>query len=130
MRFSPDGRYVAYIADSSGRPEVFIAEFPGFTGIKQVSSHGGIQPVWNRTGKELFYVGPGATVMSVSIDTGTSLKSAAPKELFKIRPLVAGGARRYAPSADGQSFYVLESVPGPVPDELHVKTNWTAGLGR
>ena len=128
LRFSPDARHVAYYSDLAGRPEVFIAAFPGFTGAKQVSSHGGVQPSWNRNGKELFYSGPGGRIMSVAFDSATALIPAAAKALFKPVPPLAGGS--YAPSADGQRFYVLESMPGPVEDELHVITNWSAGLGR
>ena len=86
-----------------------------------------MQPSWNRNGKELFYAGPGGRIMSVAFDSATALIPAAAKALFKPVPPLAGS---YAPSADGQRFYVLESMPGPVEDELHVITNWSAGLGR
>ena len=129
MRLSPDGRWIAYFAARTGRPEVFIAAFPGFTGTKQVSSDGGFQPVWSRSGKELFYIGLDRTIMSVSLEAGASLNPAPPKALFKTSfNLAAGASSRYAVSADGQRFYVLEPLSGPVQDELHVITNWNAGL--
>ncbi len=129
MRLSPDGRWIAYFESRNGRPEVFIAAFPGFTGTKQVSSDGGFQPVWSRNGKELFYIGLDRTFMSVSLETGESLNPAPPKALFKTGfNLAAGAASRYAVSADGQRFYVLEPLPGPVQVALHVITNWNAGL--
>jgi DNA-binding winged helix-turn-helix (wHTH) protein/Tol biopolymer transport system component len=128
LRLSPDARHVAYSADLAGRQEVFIADFPGFKNPKQVSSYGGGSPNWNRSGKELFYIGRGGNVMSVTFDLATSLIPAKPKELFKPVPPLAAGS--LSSSADGQRFYLLETMPGPVEDELHVITNWNAGIGR
>ena len=128
LRLSPDARHVAYSSDLAGRQEVFIADFPGFRNAKQVSSSGGGSPNWNRNGRELFYIGRGGSIMSVTFDSTNSLLPAKPKELFK--PVPALAASSLASSADGKRFYLLESIPGPVEDELHVITNWDSGLGR
>ena len=130
MRLSPDGRWIAYFSDRMDRPEVFIAAFPGFTDTKQVSPNGGVQPVWSRSGKELYYLGPGRTMMSVSIESGATLNPATPKVLFKTAfSLAANANSRYAVSADGNTFYILEPLPAPVEDEIHIVTNWNAELG-
>ena len=57
VHVSPDGRWVAYNADESGRWEVYVAKFPEFTGKRQISSAGGVQPQWRGDGRELFYLG-------------------------------------------------------------------------
>jgi Tol biopolymer transport system component len=54
-RFSPDGRWIAYVSDESGRPEIYVQPYPGPGGKWQISADGGIEPVWNANGRELFY---------------------------------------------------------------------------
>src|SRR5262249_18285853 len=78
-QFSPDGRWVAYVSRESGRPEVYVVAFEpskflnGSTagtpsGKWQISGNGGTTPRWRRDGKELFYIGPGNTIMAVQTD--------------------------------------------------------------
>ena len=56
VHVSPDGRWVAFNADESGRWEVYVAAFPAFTSKRQISSGGGVQPQWRADGRELFYL--------------------------------------------------------------------------
>lgn len=134
LHFAPDGRMVAFNAGRPPQAEVFVAAFPGFTGRTQVSSSGGVQPIWRRNGKELFYLAPDGAVMSVAVESGSSLKAGAPRTLFKsgVKWLnqYSDGVSQYAASADGQRFYLLEPVPSPPEGELHIVTNWDARLGR
>ena len=67
-RFSPDGRWVAYLSDESGRPEVYVQPYPGPGGKSQISTDGGTEPVWNPNGRELFYRS-GNKMMAVTITT-------------------------------------------------------------
>ena len=68
VHVSPDGRWVAYNADESGRWEVFVASFPGFTAKRQISRDGGVQPQWSGNGRELFYVTGDGSVIECARD--------------------------------------------------------------
>ena len=67
-RFSPDGRWLAYISDESGRYEIYVQPYPGPGGKWQISTEGGTEPVWNPNGRELFYRS-GDKMMAVDITT-------------------------------------------------------------
>jgi len=83
-RVSPDGHWVAYNTDESGRWEVYIASFPGFTERRQVSNNGGVQGYWRKDGKELFYLTLDGNLVSVPIKPALHSKPAYPK--FSFRP--------------------------------------------
>ena len=68
VHVSPDGRWVAFQADESGRWEIYVAAFPTFTSKRQISSGGGLQPQWRGDGRELFYLSPDGSLMSVRVD--------------------------------------------------------------
>lgn len=130
-RFSPDSRWVAYVSDESGRPEVYVESFPAPTGKRQISIHGGAQPRWRRDGKELFFIAADGRLMAVPIRGDAALEFGTPAALFDARigaPIDFGtGARQqYDVSADGQRFLInmVSSEPSPIT----VALNWTAGL--
>ena len=123
LRFSPDGTHVAYNAVSAGRMEVFVAAFPSFTGTVQVSSEGGVQPVWRGDGKELFYLAADKNLMSVPIRAGEPMEASAPKALFRTSLLGEYWGSEYAVSRDGQKVHVLEPA-SLSQDSLHVITQW------
>jgi Tol biopolymer transport system component len=129
-RFSPDGRWVAYQSNESGRAEVYVAPFPGPGGKWQVSTGGGILPRWRRDGKELFFAVPtGAMMMTASVNgEGTAFQVGAVQALFQVR---SGGPRYfYDVSADGQRF-LLNALPEQATAAaapLTLVVNWTAGL--
>jgi Tol biopolymer transport system component len=131
-RFSPDGRWVAYICDESGTYEVYVQPFPR-TGAKwQVSTRGGVQPHWRRDGRELFYLAPDRKIMSVEVKTaGGVFEALAPKPLFEIRvsgPMGSGVRNYYMPTADGQRFLVNVPVDTGTASPFVVTLNWTADL--
>lgn len=68
-RLAPNGRYVAYVSDESGRPEVYVQPFPDGGQRITVSTEGGQAPVWSRDGSELFYVDPAETLVAVDVST-------------------------------------------------------------
>jgi eukaryotic-like serine/threonine-protein kinase len=123
LHLSPDGTHVAYNAVSAGRMEVFVAAFPSFTGTVQVSSEGGVQPLWRRDGKELFYLAADKNLMSVRIRAGESIEASAPGALFRTSVEGSYWGSEYAISRNGQKVYVLEPVSAPQ-DALHVITRW------
>jgi eukaryotic-like serine/threonine-protein kinase len=114
VHVSPDGRWVAFQADESGRWEIYVAAFPSFTSRRQISSGGGFQPQWRADGRELFYVSPDGTLMSVQVDARREFTVSRPAPLFttNISPFGGGTTPQYAVTADGQRFLGLDRVGG------------------
>jgi serine/threonine-protein kinase len=81
--FSPDGRWLAYQSDVTGRSEVYVADFPGGTAWHPVSTGGGIIPVWSRGGQELFYWAPGGKMMAVPVKVKGNFEAGVPRTLFE-----------------------------------------------
>jgi serine/threonine-protein kinase len=133
--FSPDGRWLAYVSDESGRDEVYVRPYPGPGRVFAVSSNGGTQPVWSRQAPELFYrdLASGDLVV-VPVRTGESLSAGAPQRLFGDDEFVlemgggAGGNPTYDVDAGGRRFVMLQATP--IPAEVHVVTNWFSELAR
>ena len=92
--FSADGRWMAYSSDESGRWEVYVRAFPSEGARGQISRDGGVEPRWGRDGKELFYVSPDGTLMTVAVQPAGAFQASAPRALFKTR--VCPGKRRPA----------------------------------
>ena len=124
-KFSPDGRFVAYVSDESGRNEVYVRPFPGGDGKWQVSGNGGTQPRWGKDGKELFYV-ERDTLMAVAVATTPSFTSGAVTRLFQDAYLLGLDAPRYDVSGDGRRFVLREPVAGTEekPPSIHIVENW------
>jgi len=81
-KFSPDGRWLAYCSNESGKPQVYVQAFPGPGAKIQISSDGGTDPVWKRTGGELYYRN-GDSMMAVAVSTAPTFKASRPQELWK-----------------------------------------------
>jgi Tol biopolymer transport system component len=119
-RFSPDGRWVAYFSNESGRYEIYVAPFPGPGPKRQISSSGGSRPRWRADGKEIFYVGPdGLMAAEVSVKAATI-------EVGAVRPLgirvSLGTGFLYDVSADGQRILAaVQKSHAP----LTLVENWT-----
>jgi Tol biopolymer transport system component/tRNA A-37 threonylcarbamoyl transferase component Bud32 len=130
-KFSPDGRWVAYTSNDSGRNEVYVAAFPKPESKWVISTAGGTWSRWRRDGKEIFYIDPSNTLMAAEVDgQGSTFRVGTVRPLFQTRPTGAG--YRYDVSADGQRF-VVNSLPeqaqaSSVP--ITVVVNWAAGLRR
>jgi Tol biopolymer transport system component len=125
FHLSPDGQLIAYGENRTGTWEVFVASFPSFQGIKQVSQAGGVQPRWRGDGRELFFLDPQGKVMSATVEHGTPVKIGIPRKLFDT-PLVPDPTiNQYAVTGDGQKFLVLEPRKGPV-ESYSVILNWPA----
>ncbi len=146
--FSPDGRWVAYQSDESGRNEINIRPFvppsrdasadtlrpgPGQApgGPWQVSTQGGIMPVWRRDGKELYYLNPAGAMMVAPITvTGTTLEPGTPVVLFPTR-IYGGGVdaqqgRQYDVAPDGRFLINVELDNADAP--ITLLQHWQAGL--
>ena len=131
-RFSPDGRWVAFLSDESGRDEVYVQPYPGPGPRTLVSTEGGVEPVWSRDGTELFYRQPDLPgLMGVQVTTEAEFRAEPPQALFGGRfnffpPIV--GAANYDVSPDGQRFLMVTPTPGP--EGIRVVTNWIDELAR
>jgi Tol biopolymer transport system component len=130
-RFSPNGRWMAYASDESGRFEVYVRPFPVADGLSPVSLAGGMQPEWRRDGKELFFISADGQMMAVDVTTdGPTFTAGVPHPLFEV---LAQEARApypsdYAVTADGQQFLVNTVVDQPSRPALTVILNWPEEL--
>jgi Tol biopolymer transport system component len=130
-RFSPDGRWIAYVSNETGEGQVYVRRFhPGkpATGARwQVSTRGGVGPIWRRNGKEIFYRAPESAVMSAPVQTrDDSIEVGVPAVLFT----TPGSASAFDVSRDGQRFLVLELAGQGSAQTMTVVTNWLAGVKR
>jgi serine/threonine-protein kinase len=138
---SPDGRWLAYDSDESGRAEVYVHPWPaGDGGRWQVSTSGGVQPLWARNGRELFCRAPDGALMTVPVDTApgrASFASGTPTRLitgdgYDHALGTANNGRTYDVSPDGRRFLLIKvgSADGAPPRNLVVVLNWTEELKR
>jgi eukaryotic-like serine/threonine-protein kinase len=125
--FSPDGHWVAYASNESGRYEVYVQPFPGPGGKWQVSTNGGAFPVWRRDGKELFYVAPDRKLMAVAVRTGAVFEPETARPLFEVR-LRNDPSRHYDASADGQRFLLNMPLGEETSPPIALVQNWTVLL--
>jgi serine/threonine protein kinase len=137
-QFSPDGRWVVYMSDESGRDEIYVRPFatpsatgpgsPSASAARQVSTDGGIYPRWRRDGKELYYFAPGDRLMAVSMTpAGSTLEPGTPVELF--RPHLAGGysnpnfGRQYDVARDGR--FLINTIRDAAAPPITILQNWS-----
>jgi eukaryotic-like serine/threonine-protein kinase len=124
-RFSPDGHFIAYNSDESGRTEVYVRPYPGPGGKWQISTEGGTEPVWNPKGRELFYRS-GNKMMAVDVTTQSTFSAGKPKMLFE-GPYVPTPRSfpDYDVSPDGQRFLMLKAdEQAQAPTQINVVLNW------
>jgi len=130
--FSPDGTWVTYDSDESGRFEVYIQPYPGPGERKQISTEGGRGAVWNPNGRELFYT-VGNQLMSVSFEAGARIRIGKPRLLFRVwlPTETLEGRPTYHVSADGERFLFQESAETKSEEpRLRVVLNWFDELQR
>ena len=130
-RLSPDGRWMAYQSNESGTTEVYVQPFPVSAeraGKHLISNGGGLEPLWRRDGKELFFLS-GRSIMAVDIDAATVFTASTPKRLFEANVHgVNGGGYRWAVAADGKRFLLKTSGDGGAQEPITLVLNWAAGL--
>jgi len=126
--FSPDGRWLVYGTDESGRREVYVQPFPGPGGKWMISTDGGESPRWARNGREIFFFA-GDELMSVGVETQSAFKVGTPRPLFPIAGYLRSGNYDVAP--DGQHFLMIKQEDTSTsPKELNVVLNWSEELKR
>jgi len=128
--FSPDGRFLAYQSNESGRQEVYVQSFPGPGGKWQISTAGGTEPHWRADGRELYYRAPGQKVMAVDVQTGNGVTAGTPQLLFQGRFDMSLARSRFLPTADGRRFLTVAPLGREAMTPTTVVLNWFADLGR
>jgi len=130
--FSPDGRWVAYLSDESGRQEIYVRPFPGPGGKMQISTEGGTEPMWARNGRELFYRN-GDKMMVTAVETQPVFAASKPELLFEAHyeTGLSSFERDYDVSPDGQRFLMIKgSEQESAATQLNVVLNWSDELRR
>ena len=132
-RFSPDGRFIAYTSDSTGRYEIYVRPFSpdgNVAGLWPISKDGGTQPAWRRDGKELFFISADSKMVAVPVTTTPTFKAGIPEALLTA-PIFGGGAvgnvKRWD-TLDGKRFLInsVTTETGSAP--ISIVLNWQAGL--
>ena len=123
--FSPDGRWVSYQLDASGRYELLVRPFPNRDPPQTISRDGGMYPRWRGDGKELFFLSPDGTMMAAGFDATTGLAKGVPQALFPTQ-LVFGNNRPYAVDKNGERFL----VPIAADPRVTAVMDWRALLPR
>jgi serine/threonine-protein kinase len=121
---SPDGRWVAYVSDQSGRDEIYVTSFPRPTGRVQASDSGGTSPAWSPDGKELFYV-EGNQLIAVRLHLSANLRVVGREVLFTGNYVQYRWQRQYDVHPDGDHFVMLENPPR---GDVEVITHWFSEL--
>jgi Tol biopolymer transport system component len=129
--FSPDGRWVAYNSDESGTPETYVRPFLPAGGKWQVSTQGGVQPVWRSDGRELYYVALDGKIMAAEVKPGSDFSAGLPVPLFDsgLRPEGLTESRSsFVVTPDGQRFLVNTNAEEAARVPITVVVHWTAEL--
>ncbi len=125
---NPDGRFVAYTSNESGRFQVYVQTFPLSDRKWQVSTNGGYESRWRADGREVYYLSDDWKLMAVSVSGGPSFD--VPKLLFQTRVPEGVTSRRthYVPSRDGRRFLINTQTGNALPNPITVVFNWQAEL--
>jgi serine/threonine protein kinase len=119
--FSPDGKWIAYVSDATGRAEVYVQPFPGPGRAWPMSANGGLGPFWRRDSKELFYVAAGRLMaVTLSVNANGTIEAGAPTSLFTI------GAGDILPGlTDGRRFLGVTPLDDEATPPITVIVNWS-----
>ena len=123
-QFSPDGQWVAYVSDESGRNEVYVTAFPGAEGKWQISTAGGSMPRWSSSGELFFESATGQIMAAASRRGARHFEWSSPRKLFS-SPMAG---RTYDVSPRGDRFLMMTPTEGQGRNQLTVIVNWQAGL--
>ena len=125
---SPDGHWLAYVSDESGRREMYVRSFPAGGGKWQISTQGGAAPLWARNGRELFFRS-GEAVLAVDVTTKPGFSLGKARLLFEGRYLREPDGIDYDVTADGQRFLMIKPSEGELAaTRFNVVLNWSEEL--
>lgn len=132
-QFSPDGKWVAYASNETGKWQIYVTSFPDARGKWQVSTGGGEQPRWRGDGKELFYLSSEGKVMATPVTTGANFDAGTPVTLFQAtprQPVANFDLFVYDVSRDGQRFLINTPVKQEETPPMTLVLNWGAKLNK
>jgi serine/threonine protein kinase/Tol biopolymer transport system component len=132
-QLSPDGKWVAYASNETGKWEIYVTSFPEPRGKWQVSTGGGEQPRWRGDGKELFYLSSDGKMMAAPVTTGANFDVGTPAALFQAtprQPVSTNDQFVYDVSREGQRFLILTQLKQPETAPMSIILNWTAKLNK
>src|SRR5436190_12119549 len=137
-KFSPDGRWLAYCSNESGKPQVYVQAYPGPGAKIQISGDGGTDPAWRRTGGELFYRN-GDRMMAVAVSTAAAFQAGRPQELWHGHyshgtssscGLPGPTSSNYDVTADGRRFLMIQDDQDTISKEVVVVQGWAEEVER
>jgi dipeptidyl aminopeptidase/acylaminoacyl peptidase len=126
---SPDGRWLAYVSNQTGQPEVWVRPYVGSGVPVRVSPNGGIEPLWSRRGDELFYR-EGRRVMAVAVSSGPAFAFKPPAFLFESRYLASEQPPSYDVAPDGRFLMIKPATESRTSAQIVVVLNWAEELRR
>ena len=127
-QLSPDGRWLVWCSDESGRYEAYVARYPDLASRVQVSRAGGVQARWSSTGRELFFKTPDNMLTVLPIDTGGgTIAVGEPRPLFPISDFIGW---TYALTPDDQRILVREPLAERDASPITILTDWSSLVGR
>ena len=132
-QFSPDGKWVAYASNETGKWEIYVTSFPDARGKWQISTGGGEQPRWRSDGKELFYLSSDSKLMAAPVTTGSNFDLGTPIALFQTsprQPISLNDRFVYDVSRDGQRFLINTPVKQAEAAPMSIILNWPAKLNK
>jgi Tol biopolymer transport system component len=127
-RFSPNGHWIAFASNESGKMEIYVVPYPLSSSKWQVSNGGGKEPVWGRDGKELFFISPAGKLMATPVTTADHFDSGTPVALFEThrrQPISSQDVFSYDVSNDGKRFLIADKSDKSDTAPLSVYLNWT-----
>ena len=129
---SPDGKWLAYMSNESGQPEVYVRPFPDVGSAKwQVSLSGGFTPVWAHNGRELFYLDATRSMVAVTVQPGPTFTVVGQRVLFPATAYsFAGGYPTYDVTPDDKRFVMIRSVAPSAETEMVLVQHWAEDLKR
>jgi len=132
-QFSPDGKWVAYASNETGKWEIYVTSFPDARGKWQVSAGGGEQPRWRGDGRELFFLSSESKMMAAPVTTGGNFDAGTPVALFQAtprQPVSTNDLFAYDVSRDGQRFLIATQMTQAEGTPMSVVVNWPAKLNK
>ena len=127
---SPDGRWLAFVSDETGRDEIYLRPFPsGPEERRRVSTRGGRSPAWSHDGRELYFASSTDHLAAVGVTSAPSFSMTAPQDLFATTDYTLSRTYRdYEPMPDGRSFLMFRTDPGSGAGEVVLVLNWVDEL--
>jgi Tol biopolymer transport system component len=129
-KFSPDGRWIAYQSDESGKLQIYVLPASGNAGKWMISTDGGTRVRWSRDGKRIYYASPDSKLMAVDVNTrGDEFVAGTPQVLFPINLRSLFG-EQYDVAADGKRFLINTPIQQSEVAPITIVQNWTAALSK